>query len=168
MAQGTSRSWSDPKLIALAILAVTSVVVVAIIRDRIVNQQQWQVSVNGQGKVSYQPNQATIQLGVQIDKQAKAEDALKQLSEKITKVTAAVKAAGIPDEDLQTQSYLLYPQYEYVSEVSTLVGYSANQQLTIKVRNITENNEAVAKIISEATKAGANQVGSVVFSNTVN
>jgi uncharacterized protein YggE len=155
--------WPKLVLVGLAMVLIAAVVIVSIIRDRIVNQQQWQVSVIGQGKVSYQPDIANVTLGVQIDKVAQAPDALNQLNDRMTKIVESIKAVGITPEDIQTQNYSLYPQYDYIDNASKLSGYNANQQLVIKVRGIAENNALVSKVISEATKAGANQVLGVSF-----
>ncbi len=155
--------WPKIVLAGLAMVLIAVVVVVSIVRDRIVNQQQWQVSVIGQGKVSYQPDIANVTLGVQIDKVSQAPDALNQLNERITKIIESIKAAGIAPEDIQTQNYSLYPQYDFIDDTSKLSGYNANQQLVIKVRGIAENSGLVSRVISEATKAGANQVLGVTF-----
>ena len=48
------------RLVGYVLLA--TIVIVAILRDRIVNQPQWQVSVTGQGKVAYQPDIAVVTL----------------------------------------------------------------------------------------------------------
>lgn len=159
------NSWRSPKtwLVFLAIIAIAAVAIISILRDRIVNNQQWQVSVVGQGKASYQPDIATVTLGVQIDKAARAEDALDQLNGKMAKIIAAVKAAGIADEDIQTQNYSLYSQYDYIDNASTLTGYNANQQLMVKVREINKDADKVSKVIAAATKAGINQVLGVSF-----
>lgn len=144
-------------------VAVASIAIVSIIRDRIVNYPQNQVSVIGQGKVSYQPDIATVNLGVQIDKVAKADEALNQLNSKIKNIVAAVKGQGIAPEDITTQNYSLLPQYDYVNNVSSVSGYNANQQIIIKIRGIKDNPEKVSQVISEATKSGVNQVLGINF-----
>lgn len=155
--------WPKIILFLILILAVAAVAIVSIVRERIVSPSQWQVSVTGQGKVSYQPDIANITLGVQIDKVARAEDALNLLNERVNKIIAAVKALEIPAADIQTQNYSLYPQYDAVDNISTLTGYNANQQLLIKVRGIDKESGKVSKVIAEATKVGANQVIGIGF-----
>ncbi|MEI6288504.1 MAG: SIMPL domain-containing protein [bacterium] len=147
----------------LVLLCITAVAIVSIIRDRIVNIQQNQISVIGHVKVPYQPDIANVVLGVQVDKVAKAEDALNQLNEKVNKIIIAIKATGVADADIQTQNYSLTSQYDYINNVSVLGGYSANQQLTIKIRDIGVDNNKVSQVISKATTAGANQVNGVSF-----
>lgn len=159
------HSWRSPwvLLVLLGMLLISGIVVVSILRDRIVNQPQWQVTVMGQGKVSYQPDIATILLAVQIDKASSAEVALNQLSSRIDKVIAAVKNLNIPPEDIQTQSYVIYTQYDYIENVSTVAGYNASQQLAVKVRNLDQAGDLVTEVISKATAAGANRVDGVNF-----
>lgn len=157
--------WCEPKFILslVGMLLLTTVVVVAVLRDRIVNQPQWQVNVVGQGRVSYTPDIANVTLGVQIDKAKTAAEALTQLNDKIGKIIKAVKEAGVQTDDITTQNYSLYTQYDYRDGVSILAGYNANQQLVVKVRNIANDNLPIAKVIAEASKAGANQVNGVTF-----
>jgi len=145
-------------LAIIVVVLLAGVAIVSILRDRIVNQPQYQVSITGQGKVAYQPDVANVIVGVQIDKMAKAEDALKQLNEKMGKVSAAIKALGIKEEDIKTQNYSLLPQYDYVNNVNTLSGYNANEQLVVKVSDIKTNPNNVSRIVEEASKAGANQI----------
>lgn len=155
----------------ILIAAIAAICIVSIVRDRIVNYPQWTVSVTGQGKVAYQPDIAKVTLGVQIDKVAKADDALNQLNAKIKNVVAAVKAVGIADEDITTQNYSLYTQYDYVNSVSingggstsVVSGYNANEQVLVKVTDVANNKERLNKVIAEASKAGANQVLGIAF-----
>jgi hypothetical protein len=150
-------------LIALGMLLVAGVLVVGIIRDRIVNPPLNQVSIVGQGKISYQPDIANVTLGVQIDKAAKAEDALKNMDDKITKIIAALKADGLEEADIKTQNYSLNPQYDYTNGVATSSGYTANEQLVAKIKDINNNNEKIGKVIADASAAGANQIAGVAF-----
>ncbi|MEI7620256.1 MAG: SIMPL domain-containing protein [Candidatus Falkowbacteria bacterium] len=154
-----------PKIIMMIIgmVLLTGIITVAILRDRIVNQPQYQVSVVGQGKVSYQPDVANVTIGIQIDKVAKADEALKQLNEKMNNVVNALKAAGIKDEDLKTQNYSLLPQYDYINNVSTSSGYNANEQLVVKVNNIKTDPSLVGKAVEAASKVGANQIIGITY-----
>lgn len=153
-------------LVFFAIIVLGAIVIVSILRDRIVNQNQFQISVVGQGRISYEPDTANITLGVQIDKVAKAEDALNQLNEKTNKIIEAVTKLGVAREDIKTQNYNLYANYDYVNTVSRVSGYNANESIVIKVKDIQSNNSLISKVISEATKAGANQINGVVFDNS--
>ncbi len=159
-------SWRQPKVVLslVAMLLLAGIVAVAILRDRIVNQPQWQVNVVGQGKVSYQPDTAEVTIGVQVDRAYSAELAMKQLNQKMEKIIAAIKAVEVPAEDITTQNFSLSPQYDYRDNVQTSGGYNANQQILAKVKNLNVSSEKLAKVIGEATKAGANQIVGINFS----
>lgn len=159
--QGKSTSRTIVMIVGMLLLA--GVITVAILRDRIINQQFKAVTVTGQGKISYNPDIAVVNLGVQIDKVAKPEDALNQLNTKVNNIIKALKTLGIKDENIQTQNYSLYPQYDYKDNVSTVSGYNANQQLVITVVEYDKNPNKLSSVIAEASKAGANQVNSLSF-----
>lgn len=163
MEQVHKGHWAKVAIIIVAILAATGVAVVSILRDRIVSQQFRQVTVVGQGRVSYQPDIAILNLGVQIDKATSSEEALNKLNEKITKIVAAVKAENIPDSNITTLNYSLYPQYDYKDNISQVTGYNANQQVTVKIEAYDQDRDHLNRVISAAAKAGVNQVNSLMF-----
>jgi len=160
-----TSSWKEPRAIIrlVGIILLATVLVVAIIRDRLVNQQYRQVTVTGQGKIAYQPDLAIVTLGAQIDKVAKPAEALNQLNAKVNNIIKAVKDTGIDENNIQTQNYSLYPQYDYKDNVSTVSGYNANQQLTVKIVGYDQAPEKLSQVIAAASKAGANQVNNLVF-----
>lgn len=155
----------NPKMVLaiLGMILLSTIVIVSILRDRIVNQPQWTINISGQGKVSYQPDIANITIGFQVDKATKADEALTQLNTKMNKIYQAVQELDIPQEDIQTQNYSLYSQYDYIDGVSKLSGYNANQILVVKARNIQEDKAIVNKVVSAVTKAGANQINGISF-----
>lgn len=163
-------NWRNPKTIIalIAVLLLGAVIIVSILRDRIVNRDNWQISITGQGKVSYQPDTANISVGVTVDNIEKAEDALNQLNDKMKKIYEAVEKLGVGKENIQTQNYTLSPHYASPAEFSDtsdmkITGYDANQIIVVKARGIKDNNEIVSKIISSASKAGANQINGISF-----
>lgn len=163
-----SKQWHSPEkhkmvIKTLALLGLIAIVLVAILRDRIVNYPQWQVTVTGEGRVSYTPDTATVVMGVQIDRAPSALSALTQLNQKISKIIPAIKEAGVPDADITTQNYSLYANYDYRDGVSYLSGYNANQQLTVKVRDLKQDSYTISTVIDAASKAGANQIQSLTF-----
>ncbi len=159
------KNWKNPKMILVLIgmLLIAGVVIVALIREKIVNPNLNQVTVNGEGKISYQPDIAIVNLGVQIDKAATAEEALRLLDEKMKGIIAAVKISGVADENVKTKTFSLYPQYEYKDGASKVFGYGANQQLEVKVQDIDKNSGSLSQVISAANGAGANQILNVNF-----
>ncbi|EKE24999.1 MAG: hypothetical protein ACD_5C00332G0003, partial [uncultured bacterium] len=57
-----SNKWNEPRYIlaALGMVIFGIIVVVSIVREKIVDSSSNQVSVTGQGRVSYQPDVAKI------------------------------------------------------------------------------------------------------------
>lgn len=165
MSDNDKQSFKSPRFVLalVGLILLAGIITLAILRDRIVNQQFRQVTVVGQGKVTYNPDLALVTLGVQIDKIAKPEEALNQLNTKVESIIKAIKALGIAPENIQTQNYSLYPQYDYKDNITTVSGYSANQQLVVKITNYDKDSGLLSRVIASASKAGANQINSVTF-----
>lgn len=159
--------WASPKniFIFISVILLAGIIVVSILRERIVDKSDDITTVIGRGKIVYQPDVAMVTLGIQVDQAGKAEEALNRLNDSMNKVIESVKALGIQGEDIQTQTYSLFPHYEYQPERgnSNPSGYDANQQVSIKVRNVDKNPDLAGKVIEEAGKVGANQVVGVSF-----
>lgn len=160
--------WKGPKTVFVFTFAilVTFIVAISILREKIINEDMDITTVIGRGEVLYQPDIAIINLGVQIDKAPKAEEALNKLDESMNKIVSSAKGLGIAEEDIMTQSYSLYPHYDFQGEgggTSIPSGYDANQQVSIRARMVDENPLIVSKIIEEASKSGANQVVGISF-----
>jgi hypothetical protein len=150
-------------VIIVGLVLLAAVIVTALLRDRLVSPSYRQVTITGQGRVAYTPDLAVVTLGVQIDKVAKADEALNQLNVKMDSIIKAVKALGVTDDNIQTQNYSLYPQYDYKDNVSSVSGYNANEQLVIKVTGYDKDQNKLNQVIAAASKAGANQVNNLVF-----
>lgn len=157
--------WGRPKYVIalLIVLSLAAIVIVSILRDRIMNPINNQITVVGRASVPYIPDTALVTIGAQIDKAPTAQDALNQLNARVAKITTALEMAGVKKENVSTQSYSVVPQYDFANNITTLSGYSANQQLNVKIEGIVDNTDQISKVISEANKAGANQILGVNF-----
>lgn len=163
--ENSANVWRQPKnvFILVSIILLFVVVIVSILREKIVSSDNNQVSVTGQGKVSYQPDTANVSVGIQVDKAPTSEQALSQLNEKMSKMLEAVQGLGISREDIQTKNYSLNPQYDYKDGSTKVAGYNANQQVSVKVKNINENPELVQRVVEAAGASGSNQISGVNF-----
>ncbi len=120
------------------------------------------ITVEGTGIVTVAPDEAMLSLGVQTQA-ATASAAQSDASAAMTKIIAAVKAAGVADADLATQWISLQPQIDYGvtgKSPSKVTGYQASQSLAVTVRHLDQTGA----IIDAAVGAGANQEGDVSFS----
>lgn len=116
------------------------------------------LTVNGTGTVYKQPDQAMVMLGVQENAETVVE-AQEIVNEKISAVTQALVEAGVQREDISVGYLSIYSNYDYNNSPPTIVGYSAQHQLVIKVSDIT----GAGAIIDTALKAGANQLDGINF-----
>jgi len=117
------------------------------------------ISVSGEGKVTANPDIAALSFGVQTGRQETAQIAMEQLSKSMNAVIEAVKAQGIEQKDIKTESLSLYPAFDWTDGEQIPRGFEANQSLRVKVRNL----EKIGSVLSAATAAGANQAGGVSF-----
>lgn len=117
------------------------------------------ISVSGDGRVFVAPDIAEITVGIQTGRQTSAGTATEKLKAGMDKVIAAVKETGVEEKDIRTQNFWLNPVYDYTEGRQIPRGYEANQNLTIKVRDL----DNVSRVLGAAVNAGANQAGSIQF-----
>lgn len=119
------------------------------------------LSVRGEGTVHVAPDMATITIGVTSEGKT-ARDALTQNNQDMERIMAEMKSVGIEDRDLQTASFRLHPNYQYKKDPPKLIGYSASNDLTIRIRDI----EATGSILDKTVSLGINNVmNNIQFSN---
>lgn len=124
-------------------------------------------TVTGEGKVDAEPDSATVRLGV-VARAATSELARDVLNKNINAVIESIKALGVPEEDIKTENYNIYPEYGDVrplpadvpvADKNSISGYTANTNITVTV----DTAEMANKVVDTGTASGANQVGGVDF-----
>jgi uncharacterized protein len=117
------------------------------------------VTVSGEGSASAVPDNAVIRLGV--SSQGKTARAASDANAKeMTVVLAAIKDSGVADRDIQTTSLSLQPQYEpNKTGAPRLIGFQANNQVTVKIRDIAN----LPAVLDRAIAAGANEMSGIEF-----
>lgn len=124
------------------------------------------ITVNGEGKITIKPDIAKVTLTVSSAGKTVSEVTVDG-NKKMTNIIAEMKKLGIKAEDIQTSEYNLYPRYDYGSTVNgtykpttpTILGYSLDQSINVKIRDLTSSD----KVLDQAIVAGANQVSSLTF-----
>jgi len=114
------------------------------------------VTASGSGTVSAVPDVAVMSFGVSA-KSDNAKSALDSVSGKATKVSDALKKAGVADKDIQTQNISIYPQTDQNNKVT---GYQASLSVTAKVRDLAK----LSSVIGAASSAGVDSVSGPTFS----
>lgn len=106
------------------------------------------------GEVTRVPDLAVITAGV-VTHAATATAALQDNADRMQRVTAALKRAGIADSDVQTSSINLSAEYRYPeNQPPQLTGYTASNQLTIRFHDIRSSG----KILDALVAQGVNQI----------
>jgi uncharacterized protein YggE len=136
---GTARAQSDSDIIARLVDVST-------------------INVSGVGRVRITPDVADVQLGVTVQGET-AQEASNEAARIMEAVIAAIIAAGIPEEDIQTTQLNLYPVYDYNDNPPEIEAWEANNLVTVTVRDV----EAVGQVVGAATDAGATNVQGISF-----
>src|SRR4249919_4149782 len=93
------------------------------------------VTVTGEATVAVAPDTAMIRIGV-TSQDKTAREAGEVNAKQMTAVLAAIKDAGIAERDIQTSRLSLQPQYDPNKGGTRLTGFQANNQVTIRIRDI--------------------------------
>ena len=171
----------DKTFILTAVLVVGILIFLVgqmIYQNKALSQQNtYQITVTGQGKVYAKPDVALVSLGVSSEAKTVA-DVTKQNTYKMNAVLGAVKELKIDDKDIQTTNYNLVPVYDTYSSPlpmmypqtpnvpssiirtgTALRGYKLDQEVQVKIRDFAK----VGDVLSQATAKGANLVGDLQF-----
>ena len=115
------------------------------------------ISVYGEDEVKAGPDMANVHLGVQ-SQGATADEAMRKTNEAMNAVIAAIMAAGIPEQDMQTTSLSLWP-VQSGTEPFRVVGYQASNQVSVVVNDLG----MLVWVMDGAVAAGANTSSGVNF-----
>lgn len=115
-------------------------------------------SVTGTGEITAIPNTAYLTIGV-TKTSSTVTDAQSQVNQVANKIITDLKEIGIEEKNIKTTNYSLNPNYDYRSNKQTITGYTATQNLQVKVTPIDKANKA----IDLATADGANITGGINF-----
>ncbi|MFA5125260.1 MAG: SIMPL domain-containing protein [Patescibacteria group bacterium] len=157
------------KHIVLAILAVVLIVYVGVLTRNAWRTYDYigkspdminQITVTGTAKVSVTPDIAVLYLGV-INEGATVNLAQKGVTDKMNAIIDSLKKEfKIDAKDIKTENYSVNPKYDWTDGRQRIIGYSANQSVTVKVRDFDKTGDILAK----ATELGANTVSGPTFS----
>ena len=123
------------------------------------DQTAW-VKVDGEGKVTAEPDTAHFSVGVTTLGATPAE-ALHANTAATEQTLATLKKLGIQKEDLQTNYLSLSPVYSTErAERRRITSYQAHNLIDVKLKNVSEAGAIFDKVVT----AGANDVGGISFS----
>src|SRR5687768_12249613 len=120
-----------------------------------------QIMTSAHGEVRVSPDKATISIGVQT-RAATAAAAAGQNSQKQRAVIDAIKARGIPAEQISTSSFNVIPETRYDREgqqAPRTTSYLVMNTVTVELKRVDQ----VGPVIDASLAAGANQINSLAF-----
>ncbi|MFA5946183.1 MAG: SIMPL domain-containing protein [Patescibacteria group bacterium] len=161
--------WQENKLFALllAIALVYGIVYAGVLIKKqmlelnhvgIADRQAPMISVSATDKASATPNVVTADLGV-TNTASTAEKAGSDNAVKTNLIVEAVKAMGVDAKDIQTSNYSVNPSYDYNSSPAKVVGYEANETITVKVRKTAD----AGAILNKALSLGATNINGLQY-----
>ncbi len=117
------------------------------------------ISVSAQASANRVPDIATISTGV-VTQATDANSAMRLNAEQMTRVNAAIKAAGIESRDIRTSGVSLNARYDYENGKSPrITGYEARNTVSVKVRDLSK----LGKLMDALVAAGANDLNGPSF-----
>lgn len=116
------------------------------------------MTVTGNGSLSIEPNIVQIQLEVRTENVQLAQ-AQKENSYAMNQVIESLLELGIGRENIQTISYTIFPQYDYIEGERVFRGYEVTNAITVKITSIQE----VGNVIDVAVQSGATGVSNIQF-----
>ena len=107
------------------------------------------LDVTATGETTRVPDLATIRAGV-VTQNATAGGALAENADRMARVLAALKRAGVAPRDIATANVSLQPQYRYGENVPPVItGYQASYQVSVRFRDgrcVTAEGRVTASI----------------------
>ena len=116
------------------------------------------VTVTGYAQQEVAPDTAYITIGTS-STAADAQQARTQNNQVMTNVTNAIKAMGIPADNLKTTGFYMSPNYDVKG--AKVVSYTVTNSLTVKVSDLS----LISQVIGKAGNLGANQIDNIRFTN---
>ena len=155
-------------LLVLSILAITAT---AFVMKGNKSYDENTISVTGNAEVDAAPDIAHFSFTV-TETAKTTKEAQDTISEKVSKILAGLDTLGVDKKDIKTESYTMYPKYEYVrvaqnQEATAIdgtiyfpgqdrkqvqVGFDVSQNVTVKIRDFDSVPEALTLFAQEAVE----------------
>lgn len=119
------------------------------------------VTATGTGTVSLAPDMATFSVGI-TTQDALVATAQAANTKAMQAVLDALTTLGVSADDLQTNSYSVYPVYDYSGSTPVVNGYEVSNTVTVVVRELSQ----LPSLLDAAVEAGANNVYSLGFQSS--
>jgi len=120
-----------------------------------------EIITSGVAELTTVPDQATVIIGTQHTADT-AVEAQAEVASRMQAVQAALKKAGIPENDIKTITFRVGPQYDWVDGQRVFRGYTVTHQLSVKLSDI----ELLGPLFDSVVVVGATNIDDVRFSTS--
>ncbi|WP_335872392.1 SIMPL domain-containing protein [Bacillus sp. 2205SS5-2] len=117
------------------------------------------IQVTGSFTIKVEPDAAIAFMGV-LTSNKELQVAQQENSVIAQRILHSLYKNGIEEKDIQTSTYQIYPQYDYVDGKQLFKGYDVRQVFRVQITDLNQ----VGKIIDDAVNSGANIVERIEFS----
>ncbi len=111
------------------------------------------IHVTGNGSVTGEPDTATLDIGVSVERETVAE-AREEAASAMTALINSLQANDVAEKDIKTENFSIYPQYDYTDDGRVLRGYRVNNTVRTKVRDLA----TLSDVIDDAAGAGGDSI----------
>lgn len=123
-------------------------------------QPETTLSITATGKVTAEPDLATITMGVTTEAKTAAA-ALSQNATQMNGLFRVLRGAGIAERDIQTSNFSLSPRYSYPERSSPrLDGFTASNNVAVRVRKL----DTLGTVLDAVVREGGNTFSGLTFS----
>lgn len=118
------------------------------------------LSVSGEGKVSVEPDEATVRFGV-VTRHDDAEEARSRNATASKEAMNAVRALGIPERKIRMETLRLNPYHDYnpSTQRHEELGYEAERAVVVEIDDLEKLPDLVAQVVQK----GANRLYGVEY-----
>lgn len=111
------------------------------------------IHVNGSGSVIGEPDIASLNIGVSVERETVSE-AREDAASAMTGIIESLEANEIPEDDISTENFSIYPQYDWTEGGRILRGYRVSNNVRAKVREL----DTLSDVIDDAAEAGGDSI----------
>lgn len=147
----------------MALMLMTACVPQVIVNN---TDQANKLTVTGTSELDVQPDEAELNFAIETN-DTDAKKAQSQNADITSAVMAALKAAGVQQDELETTGYQLYQQRDWIGD-ETVKGviipqYRDYYKASNTIKLTSKNLDKLGTYIDLAVQAGANRVDNIVF-----
>lgn len=110
------------------------------------------ISSTGTATIKVLPDFVSVYFSVDT-KGATADEASDKNAEIVSKMKSALLAVGINEDEIKTQNFNVYPNYDYSGSSQRIIGYSASHSLKVEIS--IDEKDKIGSVIDSGVGAGA-------------